>query len=110
MWKEGLAKATVKPKSVGRWINFYAERDIFSSVITVASRNYRVDDGADPIQDKLEKLAAAGEPDAKQDLRRLNRLMDWHEAYHMGYHADLASLGRDWELDIPAEYRRSILP
>ncbi|HAH07815.1 MAG TPA: hypothetical protein DCM05_15045 [Elusimicrobia bacterium] len=110
MWKEGLAKATVKPKGVSRWLNFYAERDLFSSVIPVASRNLRVDNHADSVQTRLEKLAAAGKEEAKKDLRSLNRLMDWHEAYHLGYSAVLNSLGKTWELDVPAEYRRSILP
>lgn len=110
MWKEGLEKAAAKPKGVGHWINFYAKRDLFSSDIPVASRNYRVDDDADPVQARLEKLAKDGVPEAKKDLRRLNSLMDWHEAYHMGYRAELESLHKDWELDVPAEYRRSILP
>ena len=107
-----LQKTVVKPKSVRRWVNLWAENDLFSGPIAAADENLRVDMAVEPYEKRLKALLASA-PDKKAVRRDLKTLKDphaWHESYHYGIYAELPTLGETLSWNVLQDHVMDVLP
>jgi hypothetical protein len=107
-----LQKRVEKPKRVYRWVNLWAEYDIFSGPIAAADENIRVDEAALSYDRRLVALLASA-PDqkaVKKDLKTLRDAHAWHESYHYGIYADLPTLGETVAWEVLQDRVKDILP
>lgn len=106
-----------RARSVKRWANYYADRDLISGPISFADQNVKIDanvnltDYTDKIKDYLYTQTADGNIDkarvARADLGKLVRGPEstfyWHSAYTDPMTFDLPSTGGSLTVDLASE-------
>lgn len=109
---------TFRPRSVKRWANYYADRDLISGPVSFADQNVKIDadvdlSGAlDKIKDYMYAQTTAGNVDnvrtARADMAKLVRGPEstfyWHSAYMDSMSFYLPSTGGTLTVDLASRY------
>ncbi len=100
---ETISVKVSKPANVGRWVNVWASRDIFSNAVPAADENIRIDASLEKAEAALVALIAkntAEKPQAKKDLGDLRHIIRWHGAYYKDFKASLKSINTEIDLRV----------
>lgn len=83
----GLETTVRQPKNVYRWVNVWAERDLFSNRIPSCQFNYQADAKAHIYEEAIkdQKLQII-------DWAKLRNPAAWHSSYHSDFHAVLSTI------------------
>lgn len=105
-----------RPRSVKKWYNYWAWRDLVSSQLDFADRNIRVDH-AQKYREPTDKLYAmsyvrgpGGTPVVAGILEDLDKMvpplstMYWHDAYYQDFPLSLPSVGERLEVSIASDF------
>jgi pimeloyl-ACP methyl ester carboxylesterase len=103
---QGMKGQVAKPANVGTWLNFWAQRDLFSSSIPAADGgNFRVDAAADPLVRQISSSLLCGPQDVTvamvaKDWSSLNDMSAWHESYMDGFHHFFPSIRQQVDIEV----------
>ena len=110
-----LENISVKPSFVGKWQNYYAKRDLLSSILPFADLNERIDHdpGTGPYADELNNVIRTrpGTPKsiaAAADLLKITPspvgTYYWHRAYFSELNIPLNSISKTYTADLYSVY------